>query len=81
MLRRQSALESRASALGGGAEPAVTGSLGASRDAEPARKPAPLGDSLLNPRLLDGKQSSIAGKLDRIAGSLDRVEHDESAAV
>jgi len=67
LMRRESALESRASALGGAGEPAVTGSLG--------RKPAPAGERL------DGKQSSIAGKLDRIATSLDRVEQNENAAV
>jgi murein DD-endopeptidase MepM/ murein hydrolase activator NlpD len=81
LMRRQAALESRASALSGGAEPAATGSLGARSGSEPARKPQPLGDSLLSPQRLDGKQSSVAGKLDRIAASLDRVEQDENAAV
>jgi murein DD-endopeptidase MepM/ murein hydrolase activator NlpD len=75
LLRRQAALESRANALGGIADPAVTGSLGANRGAELGRKPAPLGERL------DGRQSSIAGKLDRIATSLDRVEQNEDAAV
>ena len=69
LLRRQANLESRASALGGIGEPAVTGSLGGSRG-----KPAPLGERL-------DKQSSIAGKLDRIAAALDRVEQNENAAV
>ncbi len=78
LMRRQATLESRASSLGG-AEPAATGSIGATR--EPGRKPAPLGDDFINPRRLDGKQSSIGGKLDRIATSLDRVEQDENAAV
>jgi murein DD-endopeptidase MepM/ murein hydrolase activator NlpD len=81
LMRRQAALESRAGALGGAAEPAATGSIGGSHDAEPGRKPAPLGDSLLSPRRLDGKQSSIAGKLEHIAASLDRVERDENTAV
>jgi len=80
LLRRQAALESRANALGGTAEPATTGSIGASRG-EPGRKPEPLGDNLLGPQRLDGKQSSIAGKLERIAASLDRVEQNENAAV
>jgi murein DD-endopeptidase MepM/ murein hydrolase activator NlpD len=71
LMRRQAALESRANALGGSGEPAVTGALGANRGAEPARKPAPL----------DGKQSSLTGKLERIAASLDRVEQNENAAV
>jgi murein DD-endopeptidase MepM/ murein hydrolase activator NlpD len=70
LLRRQAALESRASALGGIGEPAVTGSLGSGRG-----KPAPIGERL------DGKQSSIAGKLEHIAASLDRVEQSENAAV
>jgi murein DD-endopeptidase MepM/ murein hydrolase activator NlpD len=81
LMRRQAALESRASALGGGAEPAATGSIGASRGSEAARKPEPLGDSLLSPQRIDGKQSSIDGKLGRIAASLDRVEQDENAAI
>jgi murein DD-endopeptidase MepM/ murein hydrolase activator NlpD len=81
LTRRQAALESRASALGGTAEPATTGSLGASRGSEGARKPEPLGSDLLSPQRLDGKQSSIAGKLSRVAASLDRVEQDENAAV
>jgi murein DD-endopeptidase MepM/ murein hydrolase activator NlpD len=81
LMRRQAALESRASALGGTAEPATTGSLGAKRSSELGRKPEPLGDDLLSPQRLDGKQSSIAGKLERVAASLDRVEQDESATV
>jgi murein DD-endopeptidase MepM/ murein hydrolase activator NlpD len=81
LMRRQAALESRANALGGSAEPAVTGSLGAKRSSELGRKPEPLGDDLLSPQRLDGKQSSIAGKLERVAASLDRVDQDESATV
>jgi murein DD-endopeptidase MepM/ murein hydrolase activator NlpD len=68
LLRRQANLESRASALGGIGDPAVTGSLGG------RGRPAPLGERL-------DKQSSIAGKLDRIAAALDRVEQNENAAV
>ncbi len=75
LLRRQALLESRASALGGVGEPAVTGSLGSNRGAELKRTPPPLGERL------DGKQSGIAGKLQRIAASLDRVEQRENAAV
>jgi murein DD-endopeptidase MepM/ murein hydrolase activator NlpD len=81
LMRRQAALESRASALGGTAEPAVTGSVGAKRSSELGRKPEPLGDDLLSPQRLDGKQSSIAGKLERVAASLDRVDQNENATV
>lgn len=81
LTRRQAALESRAGALGGTAEPAATGSLGAKRGSEQVRKPEPLGEDLLSPQRLDGRQSSIAGKLERVAASLDRVEQDESATV
>ena len=75
LVRRQAALESRADALGGGADPATTGSIHpASRGAgEPAAKPAPLADP--------GKQSSIETKLLQIDASLDRVQGRENAAL
>jgi murein DD-endopeptidase MepM/ murein hydrolase activator NlpD len=82
--RRQATLESRATALAGGGDPATTGSLRPSPNAaEP--KPAPISDSMLTPRPLDrgtyleperapgngrkpGKESAD------IAGKLGRIE-------
>jgi murein DD-endopeptidase MepM/ murein hydrolase activator NlpD len=54
LLRRQTALESRATALSGISDPTTTGSLRSSagtNDANP--KPSPIGDSLLTPHPLD----------------------------
>ncbi len=54
LLRRQTALESRATALSGISDPATTGSLRSSsggNDANP--KPSPISDSLLTPHPLD----------------------------
>ena len=74
LMRRQAALESRATALSNLTDPATTGSIGA----------APLNadrDPMLAPRSDRGRQSSIAGSLDRVAASLDRVEHRQSLAL
>jgi murein DD-endopeptidase MepM/ murein hydrolase activator NlpD len=83
LVRRQAMLESRATALSGGADPVATGSIrpaargGGRGTAQPA-----LGDMLFTPHPLDdGKQSSIATKLNDVEASLDRVEHDETAAL
>ena len=84
LVRRQSALESRAEALSGLADPGATGTIKpATRSGtEPAQKPAPLGDVILSPQRLDsGKQSSIQDRLGRLEASLDRVEGRQTAAV
>src|ERR1700719_4614042 len=94
LLRRQAALESRATALSGISDPATTGSLRSSTGTnEP--KPSPISDSLLTPHPLDrgtalepdrapinkkpGKEADIGTKLGRIEASLDRVDRREGA--
>src|SRR5580693_2389775 len=94
LLRRQTALESRATALGGISDPATTGSL---RSSTGGNDPKPISDSLLTPHPLDrgtalepdraptnrkpGKEADIGTKLGRIEASLDRVDHRESAVL
>ncbi len=94
LLRRQAALESRATALSGISDPATTGSL---RSSTGSNDPKPISDSLLTPHPLDrgtalepdraptnkkpGKQADIGTKLGRIEASLDRVDHRETAAL
>jgi murein DD-endopeptidase MepM/ murein hydrolase activator NlpD len=84
LLRRQTALESRAEALNGVADPGTTGSIKpATRGGtEPASKAAPQGELILSPPHLDsGKQSSIQDRLGRLEASLDRVEGRQTASV
>jgi murein DD-endopeptidase MepM/ murein hydrolase activator NlpD len=71
LLRRQTALESRAEALGGLADPGTTGSV---RPATRSLEPAPQ-------RLNSGKQSSIQDKLERLEASLDRMESRQTTVV
>jgi murein DD-endopeptidase MepM/ murein hydrolase activator NlpD len=71
LLRRQTALESRAQALGGLADPGTTGSV---RPATRSLEPAPQ-------RLDSGKQSSTEDKLLRLEVSLDRMESHQTAVV
>jgi hypothetical protein len=68
LIRRQSLLESRATALGGGTDAMTTGSLrpGAKPNAEPTAG-SQRGDR--------GRQSSIGATLGRLEAALDRVEH------
>src|SRR5580693_6382268 len=95
LLRRQAALESRATALSGISDPATTGSLRSSSIG--GNEPKSVGDSLLTPHLLDrgtslepdraptnkkpGKEADIGTKLGRIEASLDRVDRREGAAL
>jgi murein DD-endopeptidase MepM/ murein hydrolase activator NlpD len=92
LLRRQTALESRATALSGISDPATTGSL---RSSTGTNDPKPISDSLLTPHPLDrgtalepdraptnkkpGKEADIGTKLGRIEASLDRVDRRETA--
>src|SRR5579862_4017773 len=94
LLRRQAALESRATALSGISDPVTTGSL---RTSAGSNEPKPIGDSLLTPHPLDrgtaleperaptnrkpGKQADIGTKLGRIEASLDRVDRREAAVL
>src|ERR1700731_3701703 len=93
LLRRQAALESRATALSGISDPATTGSLRSSSTG--GNDPKSVSDSLLTPHLLDrgtalepdraptnkkpGKEADIGTKLGRIEASLDRVDRREAA--
>jgi murein DD-endopeptidase MepM/ murein hydrolase activator NlpD len=95
LLRRQAALESRATALSGISDPATTGSLRSSSTG--GNDPKPVSDSLLTPHLLDrgtslepdrattnkkpGKEADIGTKLGRIEASLDRVDRREGAVL
>ena len=84
LVRRQTMLESRATALSGAADPATTGSLRSSASpVEPAAKPAPIGSSLLAPHPLDrgtyldperAPPSRRPSKDADIAGKLGRLE-------
>jgi murein DD-endopeptidase MepM/ murein hydrolase activator NlpD len=89
LLRRQTTLESRATALNGISDPSATGSLkpagrGTAEPLSPA-KPSPISDvidavgSFANRKL--GKESSLAVKLGRVEASLERVERRQSAAL
>src|SRR5271156_5153092 len=94
LLRRQAALESRATALSGISDPVTTGSLRSSTGSNDP-KPSPISDSLLTPHPLDrgtllepdrapankkpGKEADIGTKLGRIEASLDRVDRREAA--
>jgi len=73
LLRRQSLLESRATALGGGTDPTITGSI------RPGAKPfaEPTGSQ----RSDRGRQSSIGAALSHLEAALDRVEHRQALAV
>jgi len=73
LMRRQSLLESRATALGGGVDPATTGSI---KPVKPVTEPA--ASSARGDR---GKQSSIGAILGRLEASLDRVEHRQALAL
>ena len=54
LIRRQATLEQRATALGGGIDPATTGSIrGTSRQTRRTGKPSPINDALAAPRRPD----------------------------
>ena len=74
LMRRQSLLESRATALGSGTDPATTGSIrpGAKPNGEPATG-SQRGDR--------GRQSNIGAALGRLEAALDRVEHRQALAL
>jgi murein DD-endopeptidase MepM/ murein hydrolase activator NlpD len=74
LMRRQSLLESRATALTNGTDPATTGSI------RPGAKPngEPTAGSQRSDR---GRQSSIGAALGRLEAALDRVEHRQALAV
>jgi murein DD-endopeptidase MepM/ murein hydrolase activator NlpD len=76
LMRRQVTLESRATALGGVADPTTTGAI------RPAPKPSPMSDTMFNPQRIDrGKQSSIETKLGHVEASIERVEQRQVAAL
>jgi len=73
--RRQAALEQRAGALSGMADPTTTGSVRQSAPKSPGESPTP-------PSRSDrGRQSSIGAVLGRLEASLDRVERRQSTTL
>ncbi len=85
LTRRETALESRATALSGVGDPTTTGSIKpparSAPDVTGTLKPSPISNSFTPQRLDGGKQSSIQTRLRRIEASLDRVEGRESASL
>jgi murein DD-endopeptidase MepM/ murein hydrolase activator NlpD len=87
LMRRQSLLESRATALGGGIDPATTGSLrpGAKPSAEPASQRDARGrqSSLEQSRLGHSRlgNSRLGAALSRVEAALDGVERRQALAV
>ena len=80
LMRRQSTLESRASVLGGLADPITTGSIKTSPPQRPDR------GSMLEPSRepaarKGAKDADISVKLGRLEASLDRIERRESSAL
>ena len=73
LMRRQATLEQRATALGGAADPATTGSLRSGAK--------PISDAPAAPRTDRGKQSNIGAALGRLEASLDRVDKRQSATL
>jgi murein DD-endopeptidase MepM/ murein hydrolase activator NlpD len=71
LARRESVLESRATALGGG-DPATTGSIKPKSGSDPTAG-STRGDH--------GRQSSIGALLGRLEASLDRVEHRQAVTL
>jgi len=90
LLRRQSTLESRATAIGGISDPGATGALRPNgRNTQDLSVSAPSGrdrrsaldrDSAAAGRK-SGKDAGIAAKLARVASSLDRVEQHQQLAL
>jgi murein DD-endopeptidase MepM/ murein hydrolase activator NlpD len=75
LIRRQAALESRATALSSLTDPATTGSIGGAAKLQDK-------DSLAEPSRSDrGRQSSIGATLGRMDASLDRIEQRQSLAL
>jgi murein DD-endopeptidase MepM/ murein hydrolase activator NlpD len=70
LIRRQSLLESRATALGGGTDTMTTGSI------RPGAKPDPAPQ-----RGERGRQSSLGAALGRLEAALDRVENRQALAL
>ena len=82
LTRRQATLKSRASALGGVADPMTTGSTKPADRGSPAPRSDSMGDTLFTPHRLDtGKQSSIETQLRGVEASLNRVDRDENATL
>lgn len=71
LTRREAALESRASALSGMADPTTTGSV----------KPADRGGAASKTDSAGGKRSSIETQLRNVEASLERVDRDQNASL
>ena len=90
LMRRQTALEGRASALNAIADPTITGSIKPSRSAppEPSRfapgKPSPLSENGFFSFIPDRSarlKSGLEGQLARLSASLDRIESRQSGVL
>src|SRR5262245_5550748 len=87
LVRRQTTLESRASALNSFPDPTVTGSVKAPVRSEPARpgilKPSPMSDTAAPPPSTRDRRAgmSVDMMLARLQTSLDRVEARQSLAL
>lgn len=82
LTRRQAALESRASALSGIADPMTTGSVKPADRGGAAPKTDTMGTTLFTPHRLDsGKRSSIETQLRNVEASLERVDRDQNASL
>ena len=80
VMRRQTALESRANTLQAMPDSIVTGSTRSPARPAPGR-PSPVNDkaSSLSPDRLSPRDTNVAGTLARLQGSLDRVEARQTA--
>jgi murein DD-endopeptidase MepM/ murein hydrolase activator NlpD len=87
IIRRQSALESRANAIQGMPDSIVTGSTrptGREQTRSVPNRPSPVNDkssNLLLPDRATGRDGNIAGVLARLQASLDRVEARQAASL
>jgi hypothetical protein len=86
IMRRQSALESRANAIQGMPDSIVTGSTrptGREQNRSVPNRPSPVNDksSSLLPTDTSARAGSIAGTLARLQASLDRVEARQAASL
>src|SRR5262245_54301563 len=88
LLRRQSALEQRATALGTLRDLSITGAIRPLGRGEPVRsplvKPAPMKDTSIDtsaPAAAPRKAINVEGVLTRLAAALDRVEAQQSATM
>src|SRR5262245_61384035 len=82
ILRRQTALEQRATTLNTLPDLSITGAIRPARPSEGGRvKPAPMNDSAVPVSVPARRAGSVAGELTRLTTALDRVEAQQSATL